>query len=159
MKNSKDKIEASPSPGMETPLKETVRGNIHTAYSLHDMTVIAFECIGNNMTIRTNSGVIKAAPPVSQPEGSVVFHAVQWDFSYAYLLDFAGNAGTFTGEKMFLKDFISRFTLYSFTVMDETYGYNSTKYSGYLNFGQQLCECMIEICHEGDMVFVTNEYE
>ena len=41
--------------------------------------------------------------------------------------------------------------------MDETYGYNMTKYNGYLTANRQFCECVIEIYHEGDMVFVTEE--
>ena len=41
--------------------------------------------------------------------------------------------------------------------MDETYGYNMTKYCGYLLSNRQHCECVIEIYHEGDMVFVTEE--
>ena len=42
----------------------------------------------------------------------------------------------------------------NFTVIDETYGYNSTKYSGYLTVSGKFCECILEIYHEGDMVFV-----
>ena len=36
--------------------------------------------------------------------------------------------------------------------MNETYGYNMTKYSSYLLSNRQHCECIIEIYHEGDMV-------
>ncbi len=41
--------------------------------------------------------------------------------------------------------------------MVETYGCNMTKYCGYLLSNRQHCECVIEIYHEGDMVFVTVE--
>lgn len=58
---------------------------------------------------------------------------------------------------MFLRDFLDRCSVLHFCVMDETYGYNMTKYSGYLLKEQQYFECMIEICHEGDMVFVETE--
>ena len=138
-------------------MKRTIRDNINTAYSLHDMTVIAFEVADNDIVMRTQSGMVKTTPPLGQPDGYVEFHNVQWDFSYVYLLGATGNVGEFTGEKMFLKDFIDRYTQFGFSVMDETYGYNMTKYNGYLLSNRQHYECVIEIYHEGDMVFVAEE--
>lgn len=141
-------------------MKHTIRENIHAPYSLHDMNVIAFEAAGDNIIMRTQSGMVKTTAPYSQPDGYVEFHAVRWDFSYVYLLDFTGNTGPFTGEKMFLKDFIERFQPLGFSVMDETYGFNMTKYSGYLTADRHHYECIIEIYHEGDMVFVDEtKYE
>ena len=138
-------------------MKKTIRENINTAYSLHDMNVIAFEVTGNDMVMRTQSGMVETKPPYGQPDGYVEFHNVRWDFSYVYILGVTGNIGTFTGEKMFLKDFISQFDLFGFSIMDEAYGYNATKYSGYLISKRRHYECMIEIYHEGDMVFVVEE--
>lgn len=138
-------------------MKRTTRNNIHSAYSLHDMNVIALEVREDTIVMRTQSGMIKTTPPYIQPNGYVEFHGVQWDFSYAYLLDFTGNIGAFTGEKMFLKDFISKAVPLGFTIMDETYGYNTTKYSGYLTFNGHHHECFVEIYHEGDMVFVADD--
>ena len=135
-------------------MRYTIRENIHAPYSLHDMNVIAFEVNGNDIVMRTQSGMIKTTAPCSQIDGYVEFHDVQWDFSYVYLLHFTGNAGPFTGEKMFFKDFIERFKPLGFSVMDETYGYNMTKYNGYLTADRRHYECIIEIYHEGDMVFV-----
>jgi len=138
-------------------MKRTIRNNINTAYSLHDMNVIAFEIIDNDIIMRTQSGMVKTTPPLGQPDGHVEFHNVQWDFSFVYLLGVTGNIGTFTGEKMFLKDFIERYKQFGFSIMDETYGYNMTKYNGYLLSNRQHYECFIEIYHEGDMVFVAEE--
>jgi len=138
-------------------MKRTIRNNINTAYSLHDMTVIAFEIAGNKVVMRTQSGMVKTVPPFQQLDGYVEFHDVQWNFSFVYLLGVTGNVGTFAGEKMFLKDFISKVTPFGFSIMDETYGYNTTKYSGYLLSNRCHYECMIEIYHEGDMVFVAEE--
>ncbi|MBR6700709.1 MAG: hypothetical protein IKL72_03160 [Firmicutes bacterium] len=138
-------------------MKRTIRNNIAQPYSLHDMNVIAFEVAGNDIVMRTQSGMVETGAPYGQPDGYVEFHNVQWEFSYAYLLGVTGNVGTFTGEKMFLKDFISKITPFGFSVMDETYGYNTTKYSGYLLSKRRHYECVIEIYHEGDMVFVTEE--
>ena len=135
-------------------MKKTIRNNINPAYSLHDMNVIAFDIKNNDIILRTQSGIVKTTAPYAQPNGHVVFNHVQWDFSYVYLLDFTGNVGTFTGEKMFLKDFIEAYPSFSFSVADETYGYNTTKYSGYLCCNHRHYECIVEIYHEGDMVFV-----
>ncbi len=138
-------------------MKHTIRENINPPYSLHDMNVTAFEITGDNILMRTQSGMKKTTPPYNQPGGYIEFRNIQWDFSYVYLLDFAGNVGTFTGKKMPLKNFITDDPTPGFTVMDETYGYNSTKYSGYITISGELQECFIEIYHEGDMLFVTEE--
>lgn len=136
-------------------MKRTIRDNIHAAYSLHDMNVTVFEVSDNDIVMRTQSGMVETAAPYGQPDGYVEFHNVKWNFSYVYLLGSTGNIGTFTGEKMFLKDFIERYKQFSFSILDETYGYNMTKYCGYLSTGRQICECVVEIYHEGDMVFVA----
>lgn len=138
-------------------MKKTIRENINAAYSLHDMNVISFEVMGDDIIMRTQSGMVKTTPPYSQLDGYIEFHKVRWDFSFVYLLGVTGNVGTFAGEKMFLKDFISNAAPFGFSIMDETYGYNTTKYSGYLSSNRNHHECIIEIYHEGDMVFVVEE--
>ena len=138
-------------------MKKTIRNNINSPYSLHDMNVFAFEVTDNNIVMKTQSGMVETFPPYGQPDGYVEFHNVQWDFSYVYLLGVTGNIGAFSGEKMFLKEFIEKYNQFGFSIMDETYGYNMTKYSGYLLSNRKHCECIIEIYHEGDMVFITEE--
>ena len=138
-------------------MKRTIRDNMNTPYSLHDMNVFEFEVSGKDIIMKTQSGIVETSSLAKQVEGYVEFHNVQWDFSYVYLLGVTGNVGTFTGKKMFLKDFIDNYTQFGFSIMDETYGYNMTKYCGYLLAGKQHCECIIEIYHEGDMVFVAEE--
>ena len=136
-------------------MKRITRSNITQPYSLHDMNVTAFETDGNNMIMRTQSGMVETTPPYGQPDGYVEFHNIQWDFSFVYLLGVTGNVGTFAGEKMFLKDFLLRYKQFGFSIMDETYGYNMTKYTGFLTSNMQFSECVIEIYHEGDMFFVV----
>lgn len=138
-------------------MKRTIRDNINAPYTLHDMNVFSFEVAGNDITMRTQSGMTETVAPYGQPDGYVEFHNVQWDFSFVYLLGITGNIGSFTGEKMFLKDFIKRYKQFGFSIMDETYGYNMTKYCGYLTSKQQFNECVIEIYHKGDMVFVAED--
>ena len=135
-------------------MRQVVRQNIHAPYSLHDMYVTALEISGDSIVLRMQSGMVKTTAPYSQPEGHVEFHDVRWDYSYAYLLNFTGNVGPFAGEKLFLRDFILRHPEPNLCIMDETYGYNCTKYTGYITIGGSFYECMLEIYHEGDMVFV-----
>lgn len=136
-------------------MKKTIRNNINSPYTLHDMNVYAFEVSDNDIIMKTQSGIVEVASPCRQLDGYVEFHNVQWDFSFVYLIGVTGNVGTFTGEKMFLKDFIEKYKQFGFSIMDETYGYNMTKYNGYLLSNRQHYECVIEIYHEGDMVFVA----
>lgn len=138
-------------------MKKVIRNNINTPYSLHDMNVIAFDVTGNDIIMRTQSGMVETTPPYGQPDGYVEFHDVRWKYSYVYLLGSTGNVGTFTGKKMFLKDFIVKFVPFGFSIIDETYGYNMTKYGGYLMSNRQHYECVIEIYHERDMFFVAEE--
>ena len=138
-------------------MKKVIRDNINTPYSLHDMNVIAFEIEGDTVVMKTQSGMIATDGLGRQVDGFVEFHDVRWDFSYVYLLGVTGNIGSFTGEKLFFKDFIERYKQFGFSVMDETYGYNMTKYNGYLLSNRQHHECIIEIYHEGDMIFVEED--
>lgn len=136
---------------------KTIRDNIIAPYSLHDMNVIAFDITDNGLIMHTQSGMVKTTPPYKQVDGYVEFHNVNFDFSYVYLLGVDGNVGTFKGKKMFLKDFLDQYKQFGFSIIDETYGYNMTKYNGYLLSNRQHHECEIEIYHEGDMVFVAEE--
>ena len=138
-------------------MKKTIRNNINSPYTLHDMNVYAFEVTDNDIIMKTQSGIVEVASPCRQLDGYIEFHNVQWDFSFVYLLGVTGNVGTFTGEKMFLKDFIRKYKQFGFSIMDETYGYNMTKYNGYLLSNRQHYECVVEIYHEGDMVFITED--
>lgn len=135
-------------------MRETIRHNIYAPYSLHDRNVIAFEVSGDDLTMRTQSGIVKTGSPCAQIDGHVKFFDVQWDFCIVYLLGITGNEGPFTGEKLLFRDFLERFPVFGFSIIDETYGYNMTKYAGYLTAKGMFCECSIELYHEGDMVFV-----
>lgn len=141
-------------------MKKTVRENIRTDYSLHDMQVSSFEIGKGYLLMHLATGMIRTGEPGGQPDGYVAFHQVCWDFSYAYLLEYpglTGNTGPFRGEKLFLRDFLRRFPDTPYTILDETYGYHQTKYSGFLHTEKGILECMLEICHDGDMIFVSEE--
>ena len=135
---------------------KTVRPNISKQYSLHDINIITFKRSDDILILETESGIFKAVEPFTKVDGHVEFNSVDWEFSYAYLLDFSGNTGCFNGEKFTLADFINRFGNAVFSVVDETFGYNQTKLSGYLLKNKTMRECVIEISHSGDMIYVEN---
>ena len=138
-------------------MKPAVRPDINPPYSLHDMTIVALEANGDTLTLRTQSGMVKTTSPYVQTEGYIEFRGVQWDFCYIYLLGVTGNESVFTGEKMFLKNFLAKNAPFGFSVMDETFGYNQTKLGGYLLSERRHNECILEIYHQGDMVYFTEE--
>lgn len=78
-----------------------------------------------------------------------------------YLLEYqdvpCGNCGSFTGEKKDLHEFIDQYRNAGFDIMDETYGYNMSKFSGYLSAEGSVKECIIEIYHLGDMSYIVEE--
>lgn len=134
-------------------MKRTIRENINAPYSLHDMNVISFEISGDLLTMQTQSGMTRIQPS-AQVDGYVEFHDVDWDFCHVYLLGTTGNTGSFSGEKMMLRDFISAYPKFGISIMDEVYGYNQTKYMGYFMANRMFGECIVEIYHLGNMVFV-----
>ncbi len=81
-------------------MKITKFHNPETPYSLHDMKVIAFEVDGDRLTMKTQSGIVRAIPPYAQVDGYVEFYGVDWEFCYAYVYEnFYGDIGSFTGKK------------------------------------------------------------
>lgn len=131
-----------------------IRKNIVTDYSLHDMNIISVEKQGKDIVVRTQSGIIKCAGLSSQVNGYVVFRNVDMDFCNVYLMKSNGRYGKFEAEKITLEEFFNRYSEYGFSVIDEVYGYNQTKYWGYLTSNKEFYECIIEIYHLGDMIFV-----
>jgi len=138
-------------------MKEIIRKNIHTPYSLHDMNVIGFEILDNDLVMTFQSGMCRISDPVEQVDGYVKFLNLDWDFCFVTLIREIVNEGPITGEKMTFLDFIKRYEEFSFSIIDEVFGYNKTKFWGWLSAGESLQECIIELYHLGDMVYVDME--
>lgn len=142
-------------------MKRTIRKNMtDLPYSLHDARVIGFEVNENILQMKFQSGFVCMVAPFKQVEGFVEFEKIDWD-SYVYLLEYqevlCGNLGSLTGKKMELREFINEFDNASFDIIDETYGYNLSKFSGYLSTQDSLKECIIELYHWGDMSYILEE--
>ena len=134
-------------------MKKTIRENIHAAYTLHEMDIVALEINGRELIVKTQTGMIKSASG-RLVEGHIEFQSVDWGYCYIYLFDSNGNVGPFGGENKYLIHFLYERKGVSFTVSSEVYGENRTKYFGHLLTGGKRLECIIEIYHDGDMIFV-----
>lgn len=135
-------------------MRKTIFNHVNEPYSLHDMNIISFDADGDTLTVRTQSGLIKTANPCTQVDAYVEIHDVDWDFCYAYVYEgFYGNVGSFSGKKIFLRDFIKEFENAGFSVMDTHYGFNSVAYTGYYFKGGTTGECRLEIYYLGELVF------
>lgn len=135
-------------------MKEIIRENICTEYSLHDMNVIAFDIHEKDIIMKMQSGMIKVSALCSQVDGHVEFRDVDLDFCFVSIFDGIGSIGEFKGKKMMFEDFVQQYPMFTFSIIDEMYGYNQTKYWGWLTVNRDMQECIIEIYHTGDMVFV-----
>ena len=138
----------------ENALKRTVRTPVDPAYSLHDININGILLDGDRLTLTTQSGIVRAGESCAQVDGRVEFFGVDTDLCCVTVFDAIGNAGAFSGERMPLADFLIRFPVFGFSVLDELYGYNQTRYQGHLTAGGGFWECILEVYHEGDMVFV-----
>ena len=134
----------------------SIRKNILTDYSLHDMNVISIQKHGRDIIMRTQSGIVRCTGRSAQVDGHVVFRNVDMDFCNVYLMKSNGRYGKFEAEKISLEEFFQRYSTFGFSVMDEVYGYNQTKYWGYLTSNREFYECIIEFYHLGDMIFVED---
>lgn len=142
-------------------MKRTIRRNMtDLPYSLHDARVIGFEVKKNILQMKFQSGFVCMVAPFKQVEGFIEFEKIDWD-SYVYLLEYhevlCGNLGSFTGKKMELRQFINEFHNASFEIIDETYGYNLSKFKGYFSKQDSLKECIIELYHWGEMSYILEE--
>lgn len=140
-------------------MKKIIRKNvIDLPYSLHDGAVIGLEAVEDKLFMQFQYGFIETAEPFEQIKGNVEFEKVDWDFCFVYLLEYqgvlCGNPGRFVGIKMSLKEFIDQYDNIKFDIMDESYGYNASKFTGYFSVDDTIKEGIVEIYHLGDMSYL-----
>ena len=140
-------------------MKEVIRENIICPYGLHDMNATRFDRNDKDIIMRLQSGMYKISDSVEQVAGHVKFCNVDFDFCFVTIINELVNEGPISGEKLSFLNFLNNYQNFSFEIIDEVYGYNKTKFWGWLSTGHDLKECIIEIYHLGDMIFVdeTND--
>ncbi len=142
-------------------MKETIRKNIvDLPYSLHDAKVNKMKIQEENIVLHFGRGFYKPANNDCLPvkgAAAISIQGLDLDFCHAYILDTAGGCGKITGEKISLEEFVNRFADIDFEILDETYGYNQSNFSGYLYNAGDIKECIIEMYHLGDMRYITED--
>lgn len=142
-------------------MKETIRKNIvDLPYSLHDARVNKIQIEEQNIVLHFSGGYYKPMDNYYLPvkENAVInINGVDLDFCHAYLITAMDICGKFTGEKYGLQEFVSNFPDINFEIVDETYGYNQSKFSGNLYNNKEIKECIIEIYHFGDMKYIVDD--
>lgn len=138
-------------------MKITTRKSLKASYSTHDMSVANYNVTGDNLEIKFNPGLIKITPPCDIVDGYVELENVDWDCSYAYIINLESRDWDFTGKKYRLDDFIEKFNGRKFNILDECHGTNILKLSGYLSEGDKVNECMVEVVYMGELKYYTDK--
>lgn len=143
----------------------SIRKNIvGLEYSLHDayMSKIKIkkydkELQTANVKINFKEGYYRSKDGATMlVKGYLLFEKVDLDFSNVYLMKIRGlNHGKIKGKKYSLKKFVKKYKNIDMEIIDETYGYNQSKFAGYFYSERNIKEFLIEIYHEGDMKYIT----
>lgn len=130
-------------------------------YSLHDAHITMMKIENDTLMLFFDYGYIETTPPYAQVQGNISIAGIEWDFCNVYLMEYTnvlcGNHGNFQGKKIPLHDFICKSDCISIDVIDETYGYNQLKLGGFFSIGNNMQECIFEICYTGELSYLIEE--
>ncbi len=128
-------------------------------YSLHDMRVNRMEPVGNHLRFYFESGYIALKEKFRQVEGNLLIEDVDIDFSDVHFLSKNGAYGKFSGQRMELAHFLNTYRNFSLEIVDETYGYNTVVYRGYLSLPSKgsLIEMTMSLYYTGNIVYEVKE--
>lgn len=139
-------------------MKEIERKNIiDLPYSLHDARVNNINTVSDKVIMHFNEGYYKIDNDCELIKGCVEFSNVDLDYCSVYIIDSDGSLGKFSGERFSLQDFSESFNNIDLEIIDETYGYNKSKFFGYIYEEDMTKECIIEIYHFDNMKYITEE--
>ena len=133
-----------------------------TPYGLQDMIFDRLEVSEEALTMHLPEGLIKNEEPYQVENGAVTLTGVDFDNSFVHILSRYAMVGEFAGKKIELRRFLEDYRWRDFEINKEYHGENSTIYKGYFSVfnGQDLVvEAMIEISHDGEIVYETEEQE
>jgi hypothetical protein len=144
-------------------MTRTVRNNkVDEPYSLHDSHIRKIKVLEIGDKQETNLKILfkdgfyvpkdKDALPI---RGKLLFEKVDMDFSNVYVMKVHQRNGKISGRKYTLQSFTKKCGKVDMEIIDATYGYNTSKFSGYMYEKRQIKEFVIEIYHFGNMVYFT----
>lgn len=129
-------------------------------YSLHDAHINKIIMKGTSVKLYFREGYyIPCSGDCIPVEGYIEIQAVDEDFCYVYVMNTNGYPGKFKGKKYKLKEFIKKHSKIDMEIINETYGYNQSKFSGWMYKGKKkkIREFIIEIYHFGSMKYITKK--
>ncbi len=128
-------------------------------YGLHDMRICSMNIIDGNLHFMFENGFVKLEKPFRQVNGSMTIECIDPDFCTVFLLSKNGESGKFQGEKLALTEFLEKFPMFSFEVVDELYGYHKFFYDGVLSLPEwdYLIEMQLMVYYEGNIIYQTEE--
>ena len=130
-------------------------------YSLHDTHIRNIQAEGDVLRLVTSYGYVRTTEPFGQVEGDVEITGVDMESSYVYVMEYphvlCGNCGEFTGRKMTMQTFLAEYAGSTMEIMDEAYGYRSSKLSGFLDVGDRLMECILDLYYTGEFRYLLKE--
>lgn len=123
--------------------------------SLHDMRVCKILPVGDDLKFCFEYGYILLGEPVKQVDGDILIEKADPEDCSVWLLSENGRCGSFQGEKMTLTDFLKNYPDFSFEILDELYGYNIVRFTGYLSLAdrENLNEACFSIYYTGSIVY------
>ena len=128
-------------------------------YSLHDMRVNRIERVGHHLRFYFESGYIELKDNFRQVNGNLLIEDVDMNFSDVHFLSENGAYGTFSGERMELVYFLKSYEDFSIEIVDETYGYNTVVYQGYLSLPNRknLIDMTMSLYYTGNIIYEIKE--
>lgn len=128
-------------------------------FSLHDARIIAMERRGDDLFLKTDYGYIDLEKN-DGVNGDLLITEVSFDDSYVYVIDFGRveNIGCFSGEKMTLEDFLSRFEAdAAIEVYSEYDGFRAYYVKGFYCLGEEFSEITLDFYFTGSVEYVVYE--
>lgn len=140
-------------------MRETERKNIAgLPYSLHDAHIRKIKIKEKTVELFFDKGYyVPKNDDCILVDGYIEIQKADFSFCHVYILSTDGRRGKFSGRKYSLKRFVKKYPNVRMEIIDETYGYNQSKFAGYLYKGKKVKEFMLEIYHFGSMRYITKE--
>lgn len=146
-------------------MKKTVRTNIvDLPYSLHDAHINKIQVKQVNeyeakVKLFFDGGFfVPRDGDTVHIAGRLLFEKVDLDYCSVYVLNTTGKKNRkIKGKEYELKAFAKKYKVLDMEIVDETYGYNQSKFSGFMYSKNKMYEFIIEMYHLGDMTYVTEE--
>lgn len=136
-------------------MREIIRNNIiDLPFSLHDCHIHKILIDANNVKLIFKDGYYDLFNGDCMPtKGYIEFQNVDFDYCSVYM--FHTSFSRLKGKRFRLEEFSYKYKELDLEIIDETYGYNISKFSGVYYKGKKTVEFMIEIYHLGDMKYIT----